>query len=220
VPAELHAIPWSAMPSLHGRSFALAPSVRWWVDAISSPAVSPTSAVAVAGPRLAEADAEAAEVSTCYRDAKLLVGTDASVANVSAAMGTHDIVHLVAHGHFRHDNPLWSTLELADGPLTVYELERLGHVPPTVVLATCESGVGGNRGGAQLHGLAGTLLAMGARTIVAAIGALPDTVETRQAMVALHSDLVNGTSASVSLLGQQRAGFGLTAASLVTLGVG
>ena len=44
-----------------------------------------------------------------------------------------------------------------------------------MVLATCESGVGGGRSGAQLHGLAGTLLTMGARTIVAAIGALPDT---------------------------------------------
>ena len=114
---------------------------------------------------------------------------------VGAALAEHDVVHFVAHGRFRHDNPLWSTIELVDGQLTVYELERLGHIPPTVVLATCESGIAGGRDGAQLHGLAGTLLTMGARTIVAAIGALPDTTETQQTMVDLHRDLVGGCSA-------------------------
>ena len=124
---------------------------------------------------------------------------------------------------FRHDNPLWSTIELDDGQLTVYELERLGRVPPTVVLATCESGVGGDRGGTQLHGLAGTLLTMGARTIVAAIGALPDTAETRRSdgrpppgsggrhHAPRHRSLVNERPTD---------GFSLTAAGLVTLGVG
>jgi hypothetical protein len=64
---------------------------------------------------------------------------------------------------------------------------------------------------------------MGARTIVAAIGALPDTAETRQAMTDLHRDLVRGVGASASLA-RQRAGSdgapGPTAAGLVTLGVG
>ena len=152
----------------------------------------------------------------------MLTGAEATTAKVGAELGKHDAVHFVAHGRFRHDNPLWSTIELEDGQLTVYELERLGRVPPTVVLATCESGVGGVRGGAQLHGLAGTLLTMGARTIVAAIGALPDTAQTRLAMVELHRDLVGGSTASASLARQRSTatGFSLTAAGLVTLGVG
>jgi hypothetical protein len=223
VPAELHAIPWAALPSLHGRSFTLAPSVTWWIEASSAPVTPAESVLVVAGPRLAEADAEARGVAACHRRATVLLGSDATVDNVGAAMAHHDIVHVVAHGRFRHDNPLWSTLELADGPLTVYELERLGHVPPVVVLATCESGVDGAHGGAQLQGLASTLLMMGARTIVAAIGALPDTVETRQAMTELHRDLVRGVGASVSLARQRRSSDGtpgLTAAGLVTLGVG
>ena len=220
MPAELHAIPWAALPSLRGRSFTLAPSVQWWIEAASSPVVPPTSVLAVAGPRVAEAEAEVRGVAACHRRSTLLVGADASVVNVGGAMATHDIVHFVAHGRFRHDNPLWSTLELADGPLSVYELERLGQIPSTVVLATCESGMGGTRSGAQLHGLAGTLLAMGARTIVAAIGALPDTAATRQTMIDLHRDLVNGTNASKSLLSQRLGEFSLTSAGLVTLGVG
>jgi hypothetical protein len=223
VPSELHALPWAALPSLQARSFTLAPSVRWWIDAASRPPSTVTSALVVAGPRLELAEAEARGVAACHRRATLLSGPEATVSNVGAGMAQHDVVHFVAHGRFRHDNPLWSTIELVDGQLTVYELERLGHVPPTVVLATCDSGVSSGREGAQLHGLAGTLLRMGARTIVAAIGPLPDTTETRQAMVDLHQDLVGGLSASTSLA-RQRSGadssFSLSAAGLVTLGVG
>ena len=220
--SELHALPWAAMASLQDRPFTIAPSVRWWIDAASGKPTPPRSALVVAGPRLAEADGEARDVAACHRRATMLTGEHATVGRVTVAMGKHDAVHLVAHGRFRHDNPLWSTIELDDGQMTVYELERLGRVPTTVVLASCESGAGGTRGGAQLHGLAGTLLTMGARTIVAAIGALPDTAETRQAMVELHRDLAGGTSASASLARQRAAtdGFSLTAAGLVTLGVG
>ncbi len=225
VPADLHALAWAALPSLRGRSFTLAPSVTWWMEAASSQSASVGSALVVAGPRLAEADAEAHGVAACHRRATLLVGAEATVAKVGTEMARHDVAHVVAHGQFRHDNPLWSTIELDDGQLTVYELERLGHVPPIMVLATCESGVGGVRGGAQLHGLAGTLLTMGARTIVASIGALPDTTDTRHAMVALHQDLAQGFSASTSLARQRSeadigSGSSVTAAGLVTLGVG
>ena len=223
VPAELLALPWAALPSLQDRPFTLAPTVTWWIDAALRPAAPTRSALVVAGPRLQEADGRSAGVAACHRRATVLAGAEATVENVSAAMADHDVAHVVAHGRFRHDNPLWSTIELDDGDLTVYELERRGQVPPTVVLATCESGVGGVRGGAQLHGLAGTLLTMGARTIVAAIGALPDTIETRDTMVGLHRDLVNGASASSSLARRRAGTDGVpspTAAGLVTLGVG
>ena len=222
VPAALVALPWAAMPSLRARSFTLAPSVAWWIGAKASALAAPESALVVAGPRLAEAEREARGVAACYRRAQLLLGRDATVCEVGNALAHHDVVHFVAHGRFRHDNPLWSTIELADGNLTVYELERMSRVPPVVVLASCESGVDGARGGEQLHGLAGTLLTMGARAVVAAIGALPDTEATRAAMASLHRDLVSGVSASASLA-RQRAGEdtpGPTTAGLVTLGVG
>ena len=142
VPAEFLTLPWAALPSLHDRPFTLAPSVTWWMDAAMAPTAPAGSALVVAGPRLQEAEAEARGVAACHRRATLLTGAEATVDNVGAAMADNDVVHVVAHGRFRHDNPLWSTIELDDGQLTVYELERLGRVPPTVVLATCESGVG------------------------------------------------------------------------------
>ncbi len=223
VPDVLHAIPWAALPSLSTRAFRLAPSVCWWIDAVSAaPAVAGTT-LAVAGPGLVEARAEAADVARCHRDVIELQGGDATVAAVCDALRSVDTAHIVAHGRFRHDNPLWSTIELDDGVLTVYELERNGPVPSTIVLATCESGVGGTRGGAQLHGLAATLLSMGARTVVAAIGALPDTAGTRCTMVGLHRGLAHGVAPSRSLAVERRRdpdATNLTSAMLVTLGVG
>ncbi len=93
-PAELHAVPWRALPSLRGRAVTLAPSVRWWFDTSRSLPVEPADrrvggrhggrradVLVAAGPRLEVADAEAVAVAACHRDARVLtgaVGDDAS----------------------------------------------------------------------------------------------------------------------------------------------
>ena len=104
----------------------------------------PGSALVVAGPRFAEAEAEARGVAACHRRATVLTGARGHGRQTSVRRWPSTTWRTSwPTGSFRHDNPLWSTIELDDGHLTVYELERLGRVPPTVVLATCESGVGG-----------------------------------------------------------------------------
>jgi CHAT domain-containing protein len=119
---------------------------------------------------------------------------------------------------------MWSTIELADGPLTAYELQDVARVPATVVIATCESATAG--AGDQLHGLAATFLALGARSVVASAGALPDTPATRATMEQLHRRLAAGVAASAALAELSHdarrhadGGFDVTTASLVTLGV-
>ena len=49
------------------------------------------------------------------------------------------LVHVAAHGTFRSDSPLFSAIELDDGPLTVYDLERLKRAPYRVILSSCNS---------------------------------------------------------------------------------
>ena len=228
-PPELHAVPWAGLPSLHHRSITLAPSAAWWVDAVARPTTPPGRIAVVAGPRLAEAETEAKEIAACYPDAELLMGADASVAGVRRGLDRAPIAHIAAHGTFRHDNPLWSTIELADGMLSVYELERSSRVPDTIVIAACDSGLAGARGGTQLHGLASTLLSMGARSIVASVNSLPDAADTRETMVDLHRRLAAGATPGDALATQRRDrsaldaldGHGATTdACLVTIGVG
>ena len=225
VPAELLAVPWAAAPSLSARAFSLAPSVESWMraDAIARdhPHTRHPVVAAIAGPRLAEADLEARAVAAAHRDASVLCGREATVAATQRSLETADVVHIAAHGRFRHDNPLWSTLELADGFLTVYDIERLERTPATMVLASCDTAIAGPRSGAQLLGIATSLLARGTRSIVAAIGALPDSPHTRELLVGLHADLATGVGPAASLASRRTGGDGgvvLSSWGLVTLG--
>lgn len=224
VPPPLLAAPWAATETLRHRRFTFAPSVTWWLDAVEADPPTGTAALVVAGPRLGHASEEAVGVAACHAGTTLLDGDRASVAPVLDALGSHDIAHVVAHGRFRRDNPLWSTIELADGPMSVYELQQLDRVPHTVVLATCESGAAGGHVGAELQGVAATLLDLGARSVVASVGPLPDDAVTRDAMVALHRDLAAGIGPAASLARRRNAGdaatVDATTAALITIGVG
>jgi len=223
VPADLHAVPWRTLPSLRGRAVTLAPSVRWWLDAKRmAPRARSGEILVAAGPRLETADGEAAAVAACHPGARVLTGELATTRAVTEGLADAPLAHIVAHGRFRHDNPLWSTIELADGPLSVYELELIEHTPPVMVLASCDSGVGGPRGGDQLLGLSQTLLRMGTRSIVASVNLLPDDPTTTTTLVALHEDLARGNepSASLATRGYDDPLDDLAAACFVTLGLG
>lgn len=199
LPPELHAAPWPLLPSLRGRRPVVAPSATWVVAAHRGPRAAPRGpSVVVAGPRLTEAAREATLVAACLTDSVVLAGADATVAAVTAALATAPMAHVAAHGHLRHDNPLWSSLELADGPLCVYDLERLPATPPTVVLSACDSGLT-VRAGEELLGLSSSLLSMGTHSLVAAVCPLPDTEATARVMAALHARIAAGEAPAVAL---------------------
>jgi len=128
----------------------------------------------------------------------VLRGADATVAGVLAALAKADLVHLAAHGHFRADSPLFSSLRLADGTLTVYELEQLRSTPSTVVLAACEAAQVGVLDGDELLGTATAMLGLGVASVVVPVMAVPDEA-TAPFMVALHHGLRRGLGPSVAL---------------------
>jgi CHAT domain-containing protein len=103
------------------------------------------------------------------------------------------LAHVACHGRIRDDNALWSSLELFDGPLYLYDLERVGRTPPLVVLSGCETGVG-VRVGDQLVGLSTVLLRHGTRSLVAARCPVPDSMATSETMTALHRRIAGGAS--------------------------
>jgi tetratricopeptide (TPR) repeat protein len=225
VPARLHGVPWRGLPGMRGRAVSLAPSATWWSATASAAAstASSGSALAVAGPRLAQAPSEVAAIGGVHRTAEILAGPQATVAAVIDGFTRASIAHVSAHGRFRADNALWSTLELADGPLTVYELERVTRVPATIVLASCHSALGASRSGDGLVGLSSTLLGLGATSVVVSVAALPDAQATTEAMVALHRGLSSGHSAAHALRDAPPA-TGMVAAlvdaAVITHGVG
>jgi len=194
----LHALPWSVLPSLVGRPVTVAPSATVWHRAASTPVQTTGEVVLVAGPGLPGASAEVTALARSYPGSRRLIGPKAVCGEVVTALNGARLAHLAAHGRFRADNPLFSCLELADGPMTVYDLEALERAPATLVLSACESGSSAVRPGDELMGLVAALLALGTRTVIASVFSVPDTA-TRPLMLALHRGLRAGLSPAAAL---------------------
>lgn len=208
----LHALPWSMLPSLRGRPVVVTPSAVTWMTLRESPPRRRQKVALVAGPRLRHARAELAGVAALYRTSQILAGRQATSAAVLDALEGARIAHLACHGRFRADSPLFSALELADGPVNVYELQRLQRPPQVVILSACDLATSDTRPGDELLGLAAALLGMGTRTIIASVVPVPDSA-AKQLMIALHGHLTAGYAPATALakaqrtLRQRRSGF-------------
>jgi hypothetical protein len=196
----LHALPWSALPTCEGRPVTVAPSARTWVTSMRAAAHrTGHGTVLVAGPGLEHAEPEIAALARHYPRATRLSGPEARAADVGKALDGADLAHIAAHGHFRTDNPLFSSLALADGPLTVYDLERLEHAPRLLVLSACDSALSGIRPGNELMGLASAVFALGTTTLIASVTPVSDG-ESLPLMLDLHDRLHAGIPAAEALL--------------------
>ncbi len=195
----LHDLPWALLPGLHDRPFVVAPSAGLWRRCRMRPATRPTSALVVCGPELPLGAEEGRAVSACYPDAPLLMGEYATVAAVEEAMRGVDVAHLVCHGTFSSGNPMFSSLGLADGPMFVYDLERLSPPPHVVVLSACSAGNHATPAGKEILGLTASLLATGPRAVIAATVAVLDATSMVDFMSELHQALAAGTGPADAL---------------------
>jgi tetratricopeptide (TPR) repeat protein len=188
----LHAVPWASLPSCVGRPVTVAPSAGLWLRAGAIPPARPVlRTVLAAGPGPSMAHQEVAELASRYPAAIYLSGADATADATTSALNHADLAHVAAHGRFRADHPLLSSLRLHDGDLTVYQLETLQRAPTTLVLPACNSGLSEVRPGDELTGLVASLLCLGTRTVVAPVLAVPDTA-TMPLMLAFHDGLGRG----------------------------
>ncbi|MCR6648331.1 MAG: CHAT domain-containing tetratricopeptide repeat protein [Cellulomonas sp.] len=186
----LGVLPWSMLPSRRGTPTVVAPSVHHWMR-YSGAGLPGAPVTAAAGPGLVHAADEARRVADLWPGARALVDDDASVATVAEALSSPGIVHLAAHGRHEPDNPLFSSLRLADGPLFAHELDAGGEVPDLVLLSSCEVGRATIRHGGEALGLASVLLRTGVGCVVAAIAPLPDETAMR-VMTSVHERLAAG----------------------------
>lgn len=221
--ARLHGLPWALLPVLNDRPFSVVPSAGQLLRARATPRPSDPRTVLVTGPGLATGGAEVPVLAGRHPDAVLLDGTSATLEAVLAQLDGADLVHLAAHGRFRADSPLFSALDLADGPLTVHDLERLRRAPYRVVLSACESGVLAPVGAEELLGLAAALFSLGTAGLVSSVAEVNDAA-TAELMVDLHAALAAGRDPATALHEVRRAAVpgsveAATAAAFLALGV-
>ncbi len=203
---KLHAVPWGLMPSLRDRPTAVTPSASAWLRARRAARPEDDRVVLVGGPRLVTGGAEVRHLVAQYPDAVVLADGDATAERVMAAMDGAWLVHMAAHGTFRSDSPLFSAIELDDGPLTVYDLERLKQAPYRVVLSSCSSAVVAPVGADELLGLVSALISLGSAGVVASVVPVNDPA-TVPLMTALHEHLRAGADLAGALtLARQAVG--------------
>jgi tetratricopeptide (TPR) repeat protein len=186
----LAAVPWTILPSNHGRPVTVAQSATSWLSRTASPLRS-SSAGFVAGPRVAQAETETSAAASTWQRATVLHGAEATASAVSGLAGSVDVLHVSAHGRHSSENPLFSGFELADGPWFGYDIDQLTSVPDVVLLSACEVGRSTLRGGEELIGMTAAWLHAGARCVIASAAAINDAV-AHDVLVAVHRELSVG----------------------------
>jgi len=221
--SRLHAIPWGLLPSLRGRPTTVVPSAAAWLRARRARPPRDARVVLVGGPRLSTGAEEVRRLARHYPQAIVLAEGTATAERVMAALDGAGLAHIAAHGTFRADSPFFSALHLDDGPLTVYDLERLRRGPHRVVLSSCNTAVGAPAGNDELIGLVSALISLGSVSVVGSVVPVDDPA-TVPLMVDLHRRLQDGASLPEALAGARETVRGdpvarAAADSFIALGV-
>ena len=186
---SLHSIPWGLVV---GAPVEVTPNAATWVAARQN---DPTAKglLAVAGPDLSHAEAEASHIAATAEGR-----TAARTKDVLELISDAATVHFACHARARTDNPMFSSLVLVDGELTIHDIGRLGRVPGRIVLAACSGAETVLASGDEVLSLAGSFLALGARCVVAPQFVVSDQI-TAQMMRKLHALMEQGEDPALAL---------------------
>ncbi len=132
-----------------------------------------------------------------------LLGTDqvylreeATFERLRHAAGRARVLHVATHGMFRHNQPMLSSIRLADRWVNLYDLYDLDVRSELVVLSTCESGVADVTGGDEILGLSRGFLYAGAPALLTSQWKVDDAA-TREFMDGFYRHLeVTGDAAT------------------------
>ena len=197
IPGILGGIPWAMLPAMRGHAFTMASSASRWMRTQGGPGRRRRAGFAV-GPRVARGDEEVATAATAWPEATVLGGEEASVDRVTDLAANVDLLHVAAHGRHTVDNPLFSGLELVDGTLFGYDIDRMSEVPDTVVLSACEVGRSSLRWGEEAIGMTRIWLHAGTRCVIAAPVIVADDAAC-ELLGAMHTGLVAGVPPAEAL---------------------
>jgi len=104
--------------------------------------------------------------------------------------------HFAGHARFRADNPFYSALQLADGPVFAADL-RTRRVPVRLAtLSACHSGGGATAPGEEFSGFVRSIMEMGARSVLAGLWPVADASTAFWMARFYGSWLAEGTSLS------------------------
>jgi len=160
---------------------------------------------------LRAATAEVRQIGRLFPDnAQVFISEEAKEDRVKEQMASARILHFATHGNFSEDNPMASSLSLANGEeITVQELMGINLNAELVVLSACNSGRGQQTAGDDLIGLSRALLACGANAAVLTYWQVDD-IATGLWMKQFYTELKKGCAAAEAARAAQTYLYGLT----------
>ena len=169
----LHSVPFHALHDAEGWvldrwSMLYAPSASVWHACVARerPSGSGSLVMGVSDAATPAIPHEVRAVAAALPGATLLLGDEATEQALRDLGPACRIIHIATHGRFRDDNPMFSSIRLARGDLTLFDLYQLRLSAELVTLSGCGTGLGVVTGGDDLMGLTRGLLYAGAQSVL------------------------------------------------------
>jgi len=131
-------------------------------------------------------------VATLFPGARVFMGEEASEDRLRTSGPASPLVHIATHGHFRRDNPMFSSIRLGSGPFSVFDLYQLRLSADLVTLSGCSTGLNAIVGGDEQLGLVRGLLYAGARAVLLTLWDVHD-MSTADFMKAFYAHAQSGS---------------------------
>lgn len=183
----LHALPFQALRmndryliETHAISYAPSASVlKFCWDKLVSAAPSQLKGkpllIGIPDERATHIKDEIQALTHLFPDAEIMLGQQAKYESVRMLSPECGILHLAAHGLFRPDAPLLSSIRLADRWMAVQDIYDLDlRAASLVTLSACETGLGHDAGGDDLVGLVRGFLYAGASSLIVSLWTVDD----------------------------------------------
>lgn len=206
VPAgPLYYVPFHALHDgagylIESREIVYAPSAAVWQALREKPARKPRNSLLMgfADEAIPEVAREINTLKKILPRPLALTGKSATFAAYLKNAPRFDLLHLACHGQFRPENPLFSSLHLADGWVTVRDICAQRLRAGLVVLSACETGMNKIFAGDEILGLARGFLSAGASALVLSLWTVSDEATSRL-MKAFYENLQRGEPVAASL---------------------
>jgi CHAT domain-containing protein/tetratricopeptide (TPR) repeat protein len=205
----LHYVPFHALDDgeayvVERREVSYAPSAGVLRHCLSKPASVYERALlfGVADEQAPRVREEVRAVAPLFDEATALLDDEATLAAMRERAQQADVLHLACHGQFRHDSPLFSSLKLGDGWLTVRDASTLDLSASLVTLSACETGMSAVAPGDELLGLARGFFSAGAATLLISLWTVDDEA-TAELMRDFYTTLRAGSRPAAALRAAQ-----------------
>lgn len=201
----LHYVPFHALFDgekypVENRQVNYAPSATVWQFLASKPQRKLKNALLIgyADESIPLVTREIENLKKIFAESKSYTGERATFAAFTENAENFDVLHLACHGQFRPENPMFSSLHLANGWITVRDVCSQNLNAEIVTLSACETGLNKIFAGDEILGLARGFLTAGANSLILSLWTVNDAA-TAELMEIFYTELKRGATASQAL---------------------